>query len=146
MNNNPRDKSIGAQMAIVLQLMKRKNHQAIGNAGYKITMEQLAVLEILNSQGDMNMTELSIAVWKQNANITKIVDKLENRQLAARKPVPGDRRANLVSITNKGKQLFEEVIPIVLEVYEDVVSSITEDEEANTLNTLKKIITHLVKN
>ena len=82
----------------------------------------------------------------KNANITKIVDKLENRQLAARKPVPGDRRANLVSITNKGKQLFEEVIPIVLEVYEDVVSCITKEDEAITLNTLKKIITHLVKN
>ena len=143
MKINPRDKSIGAQMAIALQLMKRKNHQAIANAGYKITMEQLAVLEILNFHGDMNMTELSNTVWKQNANITKIVDKLEKRQLAIRKAVAGDRRANLISITNKGKQLFEEVIPIVLEVYEDVVSCITEEEEAITLNILKKIITHL---
>lgn len=146
MKKNPRNKSIGAQMAIALQLMKRKNHQAIAHAGCKITMEQLAVLEILNFQGDMNMTELSNTVWKQNANITKIVDKLEKRQLAVRKAVEGDRRANLVSITNKGKQLFEEVIPIVFEVYEDVVSCITEEEEAITLNTLKKIITHLSEN
>ncbi len=112
-------------VTVFVLLMKRKNHQAIANAGYKITMEQLAVLEVLNFQGDMNMTELSNSVWKQNANITKIVDKLEKRQLAVRKAVKGDRRANLVSITNKGKQLFEEVIPIVFEVYEDVVSCIT---------------------
>ena len=146
MKKSSRDKSIGAQMAIALQLMKRKNHQAIAGAGYKITMEQLVVLEILNFQGDMNMTELSNAVWKQNANITKIVDKLEKRQLAVRKAVAGDRRANLVSITNEGKQLFNEVIPFVFEVYKDVVSCITEEEEAITLNTLKKIITHLSKN
>ncbi len=146
MKINSRDKSIGAQMAIVLQLMKRKNHQAIANMGIKITMEQLAVLQTLYSHGNMNMTELSNTVWKQNANITKIVDKLEKRQLAVRKAVEGDRRANLVSITNKGKQLFEDVIPIVTELYKDAVSCITEEEEALTLITLKKIITHLSKN
>ena len=72
MEKTPREKSIGAQMAIALQLMKRKNHQAIVNSGYKITMEQLVVLEILSNEGDMNMTELSKTVWKQNTNITRI--------------------------------------------------------------------------
>lgn len=146
MKKSPREKSIGAQMSIALQLMKKKNHQAIANAGFKITMEQLAVLEIINFQGDMNMTELSNAVWKQNANITKIVDKLEKNQLVVRRPVKGDRRANLVSITSEGKQLFEDVIPIVLEVYEDAISCLTEEDVATTLNTLKKIIAHLSKN
>ena len=93
MKNSPRENSIGAQMAIALQLMKRKNHQAIANAGLKITMEQLALLEVLSSHGDMNMTELSHTVWKQNANVTRIVDKLERQQLLERKPLEGDRRA-----------------------------------------------------
>ena len=143
MKPSPRDNSIGAQMAIALQLMKRKNHQAISNAGYDITMEQLAVLEMLNFSGDVNMTELSHAVWKQNANITRIVDKLEARQLVERKAVKGDRRANLVSLTGEGKQLFKSVIPIVYNVHKDAVSTISKEEEAITLSILKKIIAHL---
>ena len=143
MKKSPRENSLGAQMAIALQLMKRKNHQAINNAGYDITMEQLAILEMLNFSGDVNMTELSHAVWKQNANITRIVDKLEARQLVERKAVKGDRRANLVSLTDKGKQLFKNVVPIVVNVHKDAVSTISEEEEAITLSILKKIITHL---
>jgi len=143
MKTSPRDGSLGAQMAIALQLMKRKNHQAISNAGYNITMEQLVVLEMLNFLGDVNMTELSHAVWKQNANITRIVDKLETRKLVKRKAVKGDRRANLVSITNVGKQLFKDVIPIVLDTYKDAVSTISKEEEAITLSIIKKIITQL---
>lgn len=143
MKKSPRDKSIGAQMAIALQLMKRKNHQAIANSGYNITMEQLVVLEILITNGEMNMTELSKTVWKQNANITRIVDKLEDRKLVERKAVLGDRRANMVCITNEGKQLFKNVIPLVIEVYKDATSTITKEEEAITLNTLKKIILYL---
>lgn len=139
----PREKSIGAQMAIALQLMKRKNHQAIAKSGYKITMEQLVVLEILSNKGDMNMTELSKTVWKQNANITRIVDKLEKHQLVERRAVEGDRRANLVSVTDKGKQLFEKVIPIVINVYTDITSDISKEEETVTLRVLNKIISHL---
>lgn len=143
MKKNPRDKSIGAKMAIALQLMKRKNHQAIANAGFKITMEQLVVLEILLTNGDMNMTELSKTVWKQNANITRIVDKLEKRLLVIRRAVKGDRRANLVCITDKGKELFKNIIPVVIGTYKDAISCITKEEEVITLNVLDKIISHL---
>lgn len=143
MEKSPREKSIGAQMAIALQLMKRKNHQAIVNSGYKITMEQLVILEILVIKGDMNMTELSKTVWKQNANITRIVDKLEKRQLVVRKAVEGDRRAYLVSITDEGKHLFKNVIPIVVKVYKDFTSGISKEEEVITLRVLNKIISHL---
>ena len=143
MQKSPRDNSIGAQMAIALQLMKRKNHQAIASAGYEITIEQLAVLEMLKTGGDMNMTKLSNAVWKQNANITRIVDKLEKRKLVERKTVKGDRRAYLVSITKKGVRLFKDVIPIVFGVYKETMSGITKEEEAVTLKTLQKIIAGL---
>ncbi len=130
-------------MAIALQLMKKKQHQAIANAGYKITMEQLAILDMLNFEGDMNMTELSHTVWKQNANITRIVDKLENRNLVKRKPVKGDRRAYLVGCTEDGRQLVNNVIPIVIGVYRDVVSCLSKEEVTITLNSLKKIVSHL---
>ena len=143
MKKSPREESIGAQMAIALQLMKKKNHQAIANAGLKITMEQLAILEVLNFHGDMNMTELSHVVWKQNANVTRIVDKLERQQLLERKPLEGDRRAYLLCITENGKQLFKKLIPVVAEAYNDAVSCITKEEEAFTISILKKMINYL---
>ncbi len=141
--NNPRENSLGAQMAIALQLIKRKTQQAITNAGFIITMEQLAVLEILNFQGEMNMTELSHALWKQNANITRIVDKLEKRDFVIRKAVKGDRRANLLSITDRGKQVFNKVLPVINEVNNKAGSDISQEERKTTLLTLKKIINHL---
>lgn len=142
MKNSPREYSIGAQMSIALQLFKRKNHHAIANVGLKITMEQLAILEELYFHGDMNMTELSHAVWKQNANVTRIVDKLEKQQLLERKAMEGDRRAYLLCISESGKQLFEKAIPIVTKVYKESISCITKEEEAITVSILKKIINY----
>ncbi|MFK5857165.1 MAG: MarR family transcriptional regulator [Bacteroidota bacterium] len=140
---SPREESIGAQMAIALQLMKRNNHHAIAEVGLKITMEQLAILEVLSFHGDMNMTELSNKTWKQNANITRIIDKLEMQKLVIRKPVVGDRRAYLLGITKSGQQLFNQVIPILIKNHQDVTSCLTEEEESITIRSMIKIIKHL---
>lgn len=140
---SPREKSIGAQMAIALQLMKRTNHHALVEAGYKITMEQLAILEMLSFHGDMNMTQLSSKTWKQNANITRIVDKLEKQKLVVRKALKGDRRAYLLSITEKGKDLFNKVIPIIVKNHKEITSCLTKEEETITIISMIKIINHL---
>ena len=133
MKNIPRENSLGARMAIALQLIKRKNQQVISNAGFILTMEQLAVLEILYFKGDMNMTELAHALWKQNANITRIVDKLEKRKFVIRKAVKGDGRANLLRITDLGRQVFNKVLPILNEANNKVGSEISQEEEEITL-------------
>jgi len=143
MKNSPRDKSIGAQMAIALQLMKKRQQKVISGLGFKITMEQLVVIEVLDAFGDMNMTELSKTVWKQNANITRIVDKLEKKQYVVRKAVQGDRRANMLSVTDSGIELLKIVIPKLEKSYKKTISCITKDEETNMLESLKKIIVHI---
>ncbi len=140
---SPREKSIGAQMAIALQLMKRTNHHALAEAGYKITMEQLAILEMLSFHGDMNMTQLSSKTWKQNANITRIIDKLEKQKLVVRRSVEGDRRAYLLSITEEGKELFNKVIPIIVKNHKEITSCLTKEEETITIISMIKIINHL---
>lgn len=143
MKKSPRDKSLGAQMSIALQLMRKVNHKALAEVGSKITMEQLAILEVLMIYGEINMTELSNAVWKQNANITRIVDKLEKQNLVERKPVENDRRAYLISITSDGKKLFKDLIPVVKTTYTESVSVLSKEEIAITMKAIKKIIKHL---
>ena len=143
MKTSPRDNSIGAQMAIALQLIKKRQQKVISDLGFKITMEQLVVIEVLDANGDMNMTELAKTVWKQNANITRIVDKLEKKQYVVRKAVEGDRRANMLSVTDSGIELLKIVIPKLEKCYKKMISCITDEEETIMLKKLKKIIGHI---
>lgn len=143
MGKNPRDNSIGAHMHIAIQLMKRRNLKAIAKSGYNITLEQLGVLEILSFYGEMNMTELSQLLLKQNANITRIVDKLEKKEFVIRQPVIGDRRAYLLKITEAGKLVLDKVLPIVIDVNKDLNEIVPISEMNTTLKTIKRIINHL---
>jgi len=146
MNKNdpsPREESMGAAMAIAYNLMKNKHQRAIISKGFEITMEQFAVLEVLVFHGDMNMSSLANRTWKHNANITRIVDKLEKRKLLLRKAIQGDRRAHLISVTNQGVRVFENVIPVLIETNKQINSCLTDKEELIVRSAMKKIIKHL---
>ena len=54
----------------------------------------------------LKMSEISGLLRVSNGNITGIVDRLTNEGLALRVAVPGDRRANLVRLTQKGVDTF----------------------------------------
>lgn len=143
MKKQSREQSVGAQMFIAVQLMKRAHNKSLIKLESKVTLEQLGILEILLLQGDMNMSELSKVVFKQNANITRIVDKLEKRKFVLRKPVIGDRRVNLLAITKEGQKVFKESIQIVRKTNRDNLSCLSSEEESLMLSLSKRIVSHL---
>lgn len=71
------------------------------------TLPRFDVMAALAHAGDgLKMSEISTQLRVSAGNITGIVDKLSEEGLAARVPMPGDRRAHLVQLTAKGKDVF----------------------------------------
>ena len=58
------------------------------------------------SPDGLKMSEISAMLKVSKGNITGIVDKLTDDGLALRVSVPGDRRAQMVLLTQTGKALF----------------------------------------
>ena len=56
------------------------------------------------AQGPRGMTELARCCGVEKAALTGLVDRAERRGLAERAPVPGDRRALRVTLTDAGRQ------------------------------------------
>jgi len=138
----PRDKSIGAQMHLAFQVLRRRMHNRIHQLGYHCTMAQLSILEVLKYNGAMNMSEIAHAIIKENAAITRMVDVLEGRGLVVRKSIVGDRRAKAIHITKKGLEVFDDVIPKLVVELEEATSCITKDEYDEAVRIMKKIIKH----
>ncbi|WP_050616351.1 MarR family winged helix-turn-helix transcriptional regulator [Bacillus testis] len=95
---------------------------------YHITSEQWTVLKQLSFVGDLNQKELAIRTDKDQATLTKILDLLEQRNLLARKANPHDRRSYLVEITEQGKQVVDEVLPFIENLYQSILAGISEEQ------------------
>ena len=76
---------------------------------YSSTLPRFDVMSALAREPDgLKMSEISKLLRVSNGNITGIVDKLTDEGLALRVAVPGDRRAHLVRLTERGTQTFAE--------------------------------------
>ena len=138
----PRDSSIGAQMHLASQVLRRRMHNRIHQLGYNTTMEQLAVLEVLKFNGPMNMSEIAHAIIKENAAITRMVDVLEKGGFVERKSIAGDRRAKAIHITKSGLELFDDLIPKIGKELRKATECLTKEEYEQGMKIMTKIIKH----
>ena len=74
---------------------------------HETTLPRFDVMAALYRTDDgLKMSELSGELRVSNGNVTGIVDRLVNDGLIVRAPVPGDRRAMLVRLTDEGRTVF----------------------------------------
>lgn len=82
---------------------------------YDLVDTSYTVLAILYGSADetSTATELSEACHEKPANLTRVCDELVARDLIRRSPKPGDRRAVMISLSERGRALVEQALPEV---------------------------------
>jgi DNA-binding MarR family transcriptional regulator len=78
-------------------------------APWDITPAQLRALRMLRRHGVMRLSELSDRLRSAPRSATEVVDALEKRGLAERRPDQGDRRATLVEVTDDGGSVLDAI-------------------------------------
>lgn len=74
------------------------------------TLPRFDVLSALSRYpGGLKMSEISLLLKVSNGNVTGIVERLVEDGLAVRMAVLGDKRANLVKLTEKGHTMFSDL-------------------------------------
>ncbi|QJW46025.1 MarR family transcriptional regulator [bacterium BFN5] len=108
---------------------------------YDLTTEQWGVLSRLIEEDGYNQRSLADKNLKDQAALTRILDLLEKKGLVRRTRSEQDRREFLIFITDKGRELYDAVLPDLLNNTEKVTAGLTFDE----LVELKKMLTRLTE-
>jgi DNA-binding MarR family transcriptional regulator len=136
------DTSIGYSMNMGALLLKRELTAIFKRNGFDITPEQWAVLSRLKEKDGLSQNEVALLTFKDNANITRIVDKLERKKLLERRQHLADRRTWQLFITPSGKQLVSNLEPLAAEVLEKVTKGIKKKD----LKTCNRCIQTIIQN
>lgn len=83
------------------------NRMMCGIVGSGITSSQFGVLDALYHLGPMTLGGVARKHLKSPNNITSVVGTMERSGLVERKRCDKDRRVTYLSITDKGKEIFE---------------------------------------
>ncbi|GLY09491.1 MarR family winged helix-turn-helix transcriptional regulator [Pseudobacillus badius] len=106
---------------------------------YGLNPTEFAVLELLFSKGDQPIQKIGEKILLASSSITYVVDKLEKKQLLARKPCPEDRRVTYAVITPEGKQLMASIFPRHKAAMEEIFGGLDAEEKELMITQLKKL-------
>lgn len=109
---------------------------------WDLSPSQFNVLNILRDHEDgLSQTDLSEALLTHRSNVTGLVDRLEERALVKRQSVPEDRRAYRVVLTDAGRKLLQEILPVYYQASEEVWSPMSAKRAKELVNELDAIKT-----
>ena len=101
------DESLSEAIWSVARQLRETSQEAL--APWDITPAHLRALRVLRRHGTMRLSELSEHLQIAPRSATEVVDALESRGLAGRRPDPGDRRATLVELTEHGASVLDAI-------------------------------------
>ncbi|WP_181702454.1 MarR family winged helix-turn-helix transcriptional regulator [Chthonobacter albigriseus] len=106
-----------------------------------VPIEQLRILEVLNSANGRPMGELATKALIEPTTLTKIVDRMVSDGLVFRAPDPSDRRRVLIRIAPGGKTLFRRLDRITTAQEERLQRQIP----AAKLDELRRLLTEIME-
>jgi len=101
------DESLSEAFWSVARQLRETSHEAL--APWDITPSAFRALRVLGRHGTMRLTELSEHLHIAPRSVTEVVDTLESRGLAERRPDPADRRATLAELTEHGARVLDAI-------------------------------------
>jgi DNA-binding MarR family transcriptional regulator len=120
-----------------IQSVNKREYKIIKEGG--LTFSQFGVLEVLYHKGDLRVSEILEKTLSTGGNMTVVIDNLAKDDLVRRCVDPEDRRASLISITEKGRKLISEIFPKHVNNLGEVFSTLNVEEKKTLISLLKKL-------
>lgn len=139
------ESKIGLKLSNIGKKSKVFALQRFSKHKHPITPAQFSLLAALVEHDGMSQTQLAASTMKDKPNITRLTNILEGMGLVTRSAGVDRRKIYKVFITEKGRQVYSEILPTILDIWRDTVEGISDDELEVTLKVLSKIRLNLDK-
>ncbi|MCH4564149.1 MULTISPECIES: MarR family winged helix-turn-helix transcriptional regulator [Halomonas] len=100
----------------------------------------LATLRRAGTPHALTPTQLFEALMISSGGMTNRLDRLEKAGLIQRSPNPEDRRGTLVSLTEKGLELMNRLVPLHVENEARLLSALSREEQETLGRLLGKLL------
>ena len=105
----------------------------------ELTGPQLTVVKMLESVGDLSLSDLSDRIRAQNRTVTGIIDRMEREGLVVRARSTEDKRVVRIRLTEKGARIAREIPIEPMEIFRSALGGLTSSETRDLLRILTKL-------
>lgn len=135
--------SLGRHIYMTSQVLKNRLERVL--SPFDLTGAQFYLLKNTDTNIGHSQNELCRLIDKSPANLTRILDRLEKKELIIRKDNPEDRRSSLVFQTEQGKDLVNQVSTLFQKLSDSVEEGISSEDRIIFQKVLNQIDLNLKK-
>lgn len=107
--------------------------------GFDLTPVQFAALQALGAYPGIDQATLSGLIAYDRATIGGVIDRLEGKELIARRISRRDRRARELTLSDKGAVLLQRVQPVVETLQDEILAGLEPAEKAQFIALAGKL-------
>lgn len=134
--NTKKSMAVYISMSRVINTLRRENNKLI--LKHNLTLGQFAVMEALYSKGRLSTGEVMEKILSTSGNIPVIVKNLEKDGFITREQDESDKRRFILDLTDKGKDLMDEIVPENLKFMDELISLWDDDEKEELIILMNK--------
>ena len=142
MHCNEMPDTLGFMIVHTGKLLLKTINITFAGISREITFEQMGVLYFLSrntGKKDMIQQDIAEIMDKNKSAVLRSIDILELKGFVKRGPAAGDRRKNVIALTDAGKNVIERMHEFFLEQDVALKEGIDEGELATCIKVLSKI-------
>ena len=148
----PKDKKLKSEIGLgmligqVHKLSTKRFVQKSHKFGLDISLDQWLVLGPIWKNEGIAQKDIAEYCGKDKTSVTKIINTLEKKNLVVRVADQIDHRVKRVVLSNKGKELFLNALPVMEETRDELRSGISDKEIESLITVLTKVYRNLISN
>lgn len=128
---------LGRQLRVTYLAVFRTIEEQLAHFG--ITPQQFALLVIVERNPGARQTLIAKARGLDKSTLVPMIDRLERDGLLERRPLASDRRIRAIWITEHGRKVLEQAIPIVQKGDDLLRTHLSDGEIAELLRLMQKV-------
>jgi DNA-binding MarR family transcriptional regulator len=106
-----------------------------------VTPVQYAALQTVSGAPGIDQRTLARSIGLDTSTIAGVIDRLESRGLLVRSASPQDRRVRLLTLTDAGRALVEQILPLMLRAQERMLEPLPAAERTEFMRMLRALVT-----
>lgn len=134
--NTKKSMAVYISMSRIINTLRRENNKLI--LKHDLTLGQFAVMEALYSKGRLSTGEVMEKILSTSGNIPVIVKNLEKDGFITREQDESDKRRFILDLTDKGKDLMDEIVPENLKFMDELISLWDDDDKEELIILMNK--------
>ena len=115
LNMNFENKAYYLKIDATIKKIRTYFQKQFDDAGLDITVDQWVVLDNASRSEGISQIELADLVYKDAPTVTRIIDLLVKKEMVTRRMSDTDRRRFNICLTENGKAVFQQALPLAIE-------------------------------